>query len=271
MGRRSKWMSCHDVTRDAPRGATLSRHAWNVVAQNWLRMIIDPAVVTAFFLLWLVIVPTPGANSLLVIHLAIVDRPSRVAIAILGNVCGFVVLGTAALVGWNAAIEALPGLKTIVRVAGAAYLVWFGWQLWRKGQVASKTPGVIDRTQVSRDARSMTDTPTLGHAFWIGLLTSLSNVQAIVFITSLFAVAGVYDAPVTTGIACIAVMVVTNATYLGGIAGLLQLGPARRWYRANQALMHKVIGLAFVVIGARLVWAAIDAARCNASVHDASA
>lgn len=230
---------------------------------------IEPAVALSFFLLWLAIIPTPGANTLLIVHLALSSGRAHVASAIAGNVAGFVVLGSGALFGWNAAIEALPVLKPAIRIGGAAYLIWFGWQLWRAG---AAVPAACPQT--------LTDQATddvglvrrqLRHAFGLGLMISLSNAQAIVFITSLFAVAGVYDARLATGIACIGIMVASNATYLAALASVLQIRGARAWYARRQALMKQVVGVLFTVIGGNLLVRAIIEAVRDTTASDVAA
>ncbi|MEO1719592.1 MAG: LysE family translocator [Pseudomonadota bacterium] len=222
----------------------------------------DTAVVLTFFLLWLAIVPTPGANSLLIVHLALVDSPVRILGAIFGNMFGLVLLGAAALFGWNAALEALPALKPAIRICGAVYLIWFGIMLWRS--VGTAPPISISSEQKNDAQPRVQPTPgTVASAVGLGFTTQLSNAQAIVFITSLFAVSGVFRADLVTGMTCVVVMVVTNVLYLATLAGVLQLGPARRWYQRRQAMMKRIIGGLFVLIGGRLLWAALPALRSS--------
>ena len=45
-----------------------------------VRLAIDPSVLTAFVILWAAIVPTPGANSLMVTHVALTRGPLHVAL-----------------------------------------------------------------------------------------------------------------------------------------------------------------------------------------------
>ena len=67
---------------------------------------IDFSVVAAFAVLWAAIVPTPGANSLMVTHIALTRGPGAIAQAIAGNMAGILLLALAALFGmaiWSAA------------------------------------------------------------------------------------------------------------------------------------------------------------------------
>jgi threonine/homoserine/homoserine lactone efflux protein len=69
---------------------------------------IDTAVLAAFVPLWLVIVPTPGANSLMITHTALTRPAAHVAFALLGNVCGVLLLAGLALLGWGALLDVFP-------------------------------------------------------------------------------------------------------------------------------------------------------------------
>lgn len=80
-------------------------------------MIVDVGVVVAFALLWAAVVPTPGANSLMVTHVALTRNRRHVACAVAGNMLGILALGLAALLGLAAVLEAFPWLRRAIGVA----------------------------------------------------------------------------------------------------------------------------------------------------------
>jgi len=69
---------------------------------------LDLTVLLAFVMLWAVIVPTPGANSLMVTHVALTRSPAHVELAIAGNMLGNVLLAMSALLGMAALLAAFP-------------------------------------------------------------------------------------------------------------------------------------------------------------------
>ena len=148
-----------------------------------MTLVFDTAVLSTFTLLWLAIVATPGANSLMVAHLAVTRPSTDIAFAILGNVLGVVLMAACGLLGWAALIEAFPWVRSLVQLLGGVYLIYFGRRLIRRAlapPVANETAPV---PQVeAQGARTLA----------LGFFTALSNAQAIVFITSIFAVAGVF-------------------------------------------------------------------------------
>ncbi|MEL6297374.1 MAG: LysE family transporter [Pseudomonadota bacterium] len=205
---------------------------------------IDTGVLVAFFLLWIVIVPTPGANVLLIIHLALTSSARVIAAAVAGNVAAFVLLGSAALLGWSTLLAAFPWLKTTLQIVGAAYLVYFALRL-------VLTPA--NQQPVNAPPEGAADaTLTTARSFGLGFLTALSNAQAIVFITSIFAVSGVLTASWLTGAAAIAVMSACNSLYYLLVAAVLSRGPARRFYEKHQVTLRRTIGAIFGVLGVRL-------------------
>jgi threonine/homoserine/homoserine lactone efflux protein len=206
--------------------------------------LIDWSALGAFTLLWLVIVPTPGPNSLMVTHVAVTRAAGDVALAILGNLAGIMLLAAAALLGWAALLQVFPWLRTLVHVLGGAYLAYFGLRLVTRSRAAAAGGGAPDG-----DARAGS-----WSALALGFTTSISNAQAIVFITSIYAVTGVLAASAATGLATIAIIVVCNGIYLAALGWLFQRPAIRAAYARFRQGLQATIGVAFVGFGGRLLW-----------------
>lgn len=215
---------------------------------------LDFAILGAFTLLWLAIVPTPGANSILITHIAMTRSMRDVGSAITGNMLGIALLALAALLGWAAALEAFPWLRRAVSFIGGCYLIYLGWHL------------IVPR----RDTRSTSDhKPSAGTSaarsanpgistFTLGFLTAVSNAQAILFITSIYAVAGILQANIATGLASIVIMLVCNASYLTALAVALRTTPVRSAYLRFRKTLDRIIGALFALLGGRLLLRALD-------------
>ncbi len=87
----------------------------------------------------------------------------------------------------------------------------------------------------------------------LGLVTALSNAQAIIFITSIFAVSGVLQASIPTGLAAILIMIACNGLYLGTLAWLFQRPAVRTFYQRFRRVLEGTVGALFVVFGGRLL------------------
>lgn len=210
-------------------------------------MQLDLTVLSAFSMLWLAIVPTPGANTLMVTHVAMTRRASDVGLAILGNMIGVVALASLALLGWSAILEAFPWVRLAVNVLGGLYLAWFGWRLLRRGLTPPPVgPASSATDEATRDANDR-------NALMLGLVTQLSNAQAIVFITSIYAVTGVLYADSLTKIASVVVIVACNASYLGMLAWLFRRALVRSFYARARRGIEGIVGVLFLALGGRLM------------------
>ncbi len=207
---------------------------------------IDTDVLWRFFLLWLIIVPTPGANSLMVTHLSLTRPAMHVAFALLGNVCGILLLAVCALLGWATLLDTFPWLRIAVHILGGAYLIYFGVRLLLRARPAPTTSGHIDRGRVDR-------TEPL-KAIALGFATALSNAQAILFITSIFAVSGVLSANVPTSLAVLGTIALCNVSYLGFLGWMFRRPAIRVGYQRFRRWFEGAIGVLFVGFGGRLIW-----------------
>lgn len=213
-------------------------------------MTLDLSVLSTFTLLWLAIVPTPGPNVLMVTHVAVTRTPAHVAYAVFGNLSGIALLASLALVGWAAVLQTFPWLRLGISVFGGLYLVWVGWRLIqraRTGTVALAS-GPREAGATAADYRRTT---------MLGFVTALSNAQAILFITSIYALTGVLNANIATGFATIVIMVCCNATYLGMIGWLFQREKMRLGYARFRGVLDGTIGTLFVLFGGRMLWRAL--------------
>jgi threonine/homoserine/homoserine lactone efflux protein len=184
---------------------------------------------------------TPGLDTALVLRTAAVEGPKRAALAALGINFGCLVWGAAVALGLGALLEASTLAFTVLKWAGAAYLVWLGLKLLFKPResfdlstVGSKTGG--DFTWMRR-----------------GFLTNLLNPKIGVFYVSFlpqFLPDGVAAGPFIFLLAAVHVVIgsLWSACLIAGtrpIAGVLQKAAVVRW-------LDRVCGGVFVAFGLRL-------------------
>jgi len=222
---------------------------------------LDLQVLFAFTLLWITVVPTPGPNVLMVTHVAVTRTPVHVAYAIAGNMLGIVLLASLALVGWSAILKAFPWLRVGVSVCGGLYLMWLGARLIRRARRSGRSEpmplspgGAATAATAGNGASGRED---YRRTALLGLVTALSNAQAILFITSIFAVTGVLHANAATGIATIVIMVCCNASFLAMLGWLFQREKMRAGYARYRGVLEGVTGTLFILFGGRLLWRAL--------------
>ena len=115
----------------------------------------------------------PGLDTALVLRTAAVEGPRRAALAGLGITLGCLVWGTAVAVGLGALLAASHLAFTVLKWAGAAYLLWLGI-------------GMLARPRQSFDLGAGAAGPGGGELAWLrrGLLTNLLNPKIGVFYVS---------------------------------------------------------------------------------------
>lgn len=115
----------------------------------------------------------PGLDTALVLRTAAVEGPRRAALAGLGVTLGCLVWGAAVAVGLGALLAASQLAFTILKWAGAVYLLWLGI-------------GMLARPRASFDLGAGTARPDGGELTWLrrGLLTNLLNPKIGVFYVS---------------------------------------------------------------------------------------
>jgi threonine/homoserine/homoserine lactone efflux protein len=125
-------------------------------------------------LYWIAVV-SPGPNFLLVSQLALTGRSRLGMQAAAGVATGSTIWAMLAMGGTAAILAHLTWLHTAIRLAGAAYLIWFGIRLLLSARAPADAP------------KRLVSIPTTGWgAFRSGLLTNLTNPKAGAFWTSVF-------------------------------------------------------------------------------------
>jgi threonine/homoserine/homoserine lactone efflux protein len=126
----------------------------------------------AFALLALGFVLTPGPNMIYLVSRSISQGPVAGLISLAGVALGFIVYMVCAAFGITALIMAVPYAYDALRVGGALYLLYLGWQALRPG---GRSPFQV-RDLPKDSARKL---------FAMGFLTNLLNPKIAVMYLSL--------------------------------------------------------------------------------------
>jgi len=192
-------------------------------------------VFTTFF-----ISASPGPNMLHVMTRSIEHGFARAVFAMFGAFSAVVCLLAASAAGLTALLLALPGAFLVLRLAGAAYLVWLGYQAW------TAPVNAIDGPVEQHDRVA----PSPAHLFARAFSVGIANPKALVFAAAFLPL---FLDPTRPRGGQFAVMVATFAviefswycTYALGGRGLAQ------WLRlpARRRLFNRVTGAVFVAFG----------------------
>ena len=199
-----------------------------------------------FALFWLAQVATPGPNFVRITHTALAASRSAAFATACGSAignsfwCAVAAFGAAALVG-----DGLIG--QLVRTAGALYLALFGARLLigalrpRSGP-AAPAGWLPDRAGVA--------------AVRLGLVTSLTNPQAIIFFATILLATFPAGQPMLL-IAALAIVPAVTLLWYGVVIGLLSASRPRRAYERARPLVDAVFGMVLLVTALRLAAQAV--------------
>ncbi len=117
---------------------------------------------------------SPGPGVLLAISNSVAVGPRHTVFSSLGNAAGLFIVSGAATAGMGALLAVSASAFLVVKVVGAAYLVYLGIKQWRS------PPLSLEPTTTGAQPH------TAGRLFLQGLGVAVTNPKAILFFTALF-------------------------------------------------------------------------------------
>ena len=127
-------------------------------------------------------VVSPGPAILLAISNSVRFGMPKVFLSSLGNISGLFILSCAAIFGLGAVLKTSTNLFLIVKLIGAAYLIYLGIRQWR-----SKTNFFSESTKLDLiKHRTPAKKKSNLKIFLEGFLIAMTNPKAILFFTALF-------------------------------------------------------------------------------------
>jgi threonine/homoserine/homoserine lactone efflux protein len=136
--------------------------------------IIDPGAALAFAVAAGLLTVTPGLDTALVLRTAAVEGAAPARFALAGICLGLFVWGAATSLGLTALIAVSALAYNVLRIVGAAYLVYLGVRMWRR-EHSFEAAGASPRDE-GRGAHRW---------LWRGFLTNILNPKVGVFYVTL--------------------------------------------------------------------------------------
>jgi threonine/homoserine/homoserine lactone efflux protein len=137
---------------------------------------------------------TPGPAVMLAVNNAMHFGWRRALWSSLGNISGLLTLSVLSALGINAVLRGSATAFTLLKTAGALYLIWLGIQQWRRAG-AMRRAAQAPQTQALESAERASATPEAGPRpeqarpralYRRGLTVALTNPKAVAFIAALF-------------------------------------------------------------------------------------
>ena len=182
------------------------------------------------------LVLTPGPNMLYLVSRSITQGRRAGLVSLLGVAAGFAVYLAAAVAGLATVFAEVPAAYTVLRLAGAGYLLWLAWRTLRPGGGSVFSPEELPPDGPRR-------------LFAMGFLTNLLNPKIAVLYVSLLPQfidpdrGSVALQSLTLG-AIQATIAVSGNAVIVLTAGTIAVFLARRpgWLRAQRYFMGTVLG-----------------------------
>lgn len=195
----------------------------------------------SFVLVVIAAVLSPGPAVLLAVTHGGQYGAKRAAFAILGNISGLVVLIALTAFGLGAILNASSDLFFWLRIAGGAYLMFFGVRL-----LLSKPKAIDAETGLSPL------TPKRRSAYLQGVGVALSNPKAILLIGALFPQFIDVTQPVWGQFAILGVTLIVGSFSALMMYAAMSGALVSRGKRALSGKLNKISGALFVVFGIAL-------------------
>jgi threonine/homoserine/homoserine lactone efflux protein len=191
-------------------------------------------VATVFF-----VSATPGPNMLHIMARSVELGLARTMAAMAGCFASVTVLFAGSALGLTALLLAVPGSFTVLRLAGAAYLVWLGWRAW----TSAEAPVDIGQGEVVASDRPWR---VFARAFSIGI----GNPKAMLFMSAFLPqfINRAMPQPPQFAVMLATIAVIEIGWYFAyalggrGIAGMLERPAPRK-------LFNRLTGALFVAFG----------------------
>ncbi|GAA3227468.1 LysE family translocator [Pseudonocardia petroleophila] len=203
-----------------------------------------PSVETlvTFALAGIVLVVIPGPSVLFIVGRALAHGRRAALTSVAGNTTGAALVVVVVALGFGAVAAQSLAVFTVLKLAGAAYLVHLGVQTFRhRGDLAAAlggAPGAVDR-----------------RLYWQGVVVGATNPKVLIFFAAVLPqFVDVRAGDATTQMLVLGLLFAVLAAGLDSLWGLAA-GTARDWFATSPARLRRLGGtggLTLIVMGVGL-------------------
>ena len=198
-------------------------------------------LLVGFWLTHLAAVVSPGP-SFIVVTRAAVGGSTRNGIAVaLGLTIGTFLWAAAAWFGLATLFALVPTIYTVAKLAGAAFLLYIAFQLWRH----AAEPFAIDVVETRQDG--------LAEAIRLGVMTQVANPKVAVFFGSVFAAILPPEPAPFVLFVVFAIVCVNEFVWYALVALVLSRSAVRRTYVRAKPFVDRLTSGVLALLGARLL------------------
>lgn len=200
---------------------------------------IDGAAVLTVFLVYLAGVIIPGPNFVAVVHKAVAATRSEALALVAGIVVVNLFWSTCAIAGLGMVFAAFPWAALIVKVLGAAYLMWFGLRL------------IVNAGRSVLGPLNEAGAGSYRQSFVQGVITNIGNPKSMAFYAAVFSAAAPAHVSLGTFLSMLAVVVVVSMAWYGMVAMALSQPKLASAYQGRKKAIDRLCGGLILSLGIR--------------------
>lgn len=188
---------------------------------------------------------SPGPSFVFVVRTAVGQSRSEGLAAALGMGVGAFVYGGLAVLGLRTLMAEGGWVFTALKVAGGLYLVYLAYRIWR----GAAEPVVVQQQGAG--------TSNLGRAFWLALLTQLSNPKIVAVFGAVFAALLPANPPVWLYVALPPLIFVQETAWYALVALAFSSAKPRALYLGAKLWIDRAAAALIGALGIRLIYEAL--------------
>jgi len=200
---------------------------------------VDWSAIVTVFTVYAAAVVIPGPNFVAITHKAVTGTRADALALVAGIVAVNLFWATCAVLGIGVVFAMFPWLAVGVRLAGAAYLIWFGLRL------------VVSARATSLEAGHAPKAPWFRGAFLQGVATNIANPKSIAFYAAVFSSAVPTHVSTQTFFALLATVGASATCWYGAVALVLSHATIAKAYRRAKAWIDLTCGGLMIALGIR--------------------
>lgn len=200
---------------------------------------LDSTAVLTVFWVYLAGVVIPGPNFVAVVHKAVAATRSEALALVAGIVVVNLLWSGCAITGLGLMFAAFPWAALIVKILGAAYLMWFGVRL------------IVNAGKHLDSQANKSSVRSLRNSFWQGVVTNIGNPKSIAFYAAVFSAAAPAHVSVSTFASMLTVVVVVSLAWYGLVALALSQSRIASAYQKARKVIDRLCGGLILGLGVR--------------------
>ncbi len=181
---------------------------------------------------------SPGANVLIVTHLAGTTERRLAVFATLGISTATLIWSSSALLGLSALLIKFPLVEVGIQILGALYLAHIGLKIFRSRAKGNEIPKTVS---------------TRLQAYRLGFSTNILNPKSAVFFTSVFASTLPSDFSIVVGISAISIVMFNVLAWHLFLTYFFSTAIVRNGYLTHVRAVNVISGLALIIVSGSLL------------------